>query len=170
MPSMDDLIWGSESDKLMSYVGFVRLMQDPYHVMRTITKARRELFDKKNRNEDEDESSEEEEDIDSDESGDDVGDGGSEIGDLTSSMDGGGSALDPGVSTMSSKSKRVEVLAPVRARYQLSAIRQAVRQSRMWKEMVKMRRRRSRIGSCSCLLTNMAGWRFCCWRNVATTF
>lgn len=90
----------------MSYVGFVRLMQDPYHVMRTITKARRELFDKKNRNEDEDESSDEEEDIDSDESGDDVGDGGSEIGDVTSSMDEGGSALDPGVSTMSSKSKK----------------------------------------------------------------
>ena len=107
VPSMDDLIWGSESDKLMSYVGFVRLMQDPYHVMRTITKARRDLFDKRNRNEDESESSEEEDDVDSDEA--DMGDGGSEIGDVVmsgNSTDGGTSALDAGQSRMSQKSSK----------------------------------------------------------------
>jgi len=73
IPSVDDLIWGSESDKLMSYVAFVRLMQDPIHVLRTITKARKDLFIKRNHNSDEDEESSEEDeepsDVDDDEQG-----------------------------------------------------------------------------------------------------
>ena len=75
IPSVDDLIWGSESDKLMSYVAFVRLMQDPIHVLRTITQARKDLFIKRNRNEDDDEEEESEEDFPSDEEDED-GEGG----------------------------------------------------------------------------------------------
>jgi Ca2+-binding EF-hand superfamily protein len=80
IPSVDDLIWGSESDKLMSYVAFVRLMSDEVHVLRTITKARKDLFAKRNRNEDEDDEESEEEDSDGGDS------------------DGGGSDAEGGVS------------------------------------------------------------------------
>ena len=108
VPSLDDLIWGDAEDKLMSYVAFVRLMSDDKHVMRTITKARKDLFAKRNRNEDDDEDESEEEEESGDESGDEGGVEGlggiSAEPSLALSTKSGAGPLDGGTSVATQKS------------------------------------------------------------------
>jgi len=115
VPSFDDLIWGSESDKLMSYVAFVRLMSDPEHVLRTITQARKDLFAKRNRNEDEDDEESEDEDSDDDsEADDDDGENGmaggisAEPSLALSTTSKAGSPLDGGPSVATQKSTKTD--------------------------------------------------------------